>query len=317
MSESLSREEAREEARLNRHLNADPTTAKCIGGLRPAGLEEEKEEHNVRVSDPDDPDATLNREEERLARHVAASNARAKDGVVVVSKPKEEEPQYECAICGKVGGGQFCMIEMHRNPKATVHVDCFKCSKCGVCLAGCDYTEDRKGNFLCDDCMRPQEAPKEEEKPTGDERCAKCHKRFVGNQPKVRAMGCLYHETCFCCDTCGYPISGACYKGDGGKLYCSERCARKGFEAGGSANPKPPASKEEEEKQAAAASQDPDDYKFCSACGKELDDDFIVLAGKPLHRSCFVCSGCGKKLTNQVFNVDGKMCCKECAEKAQ
>jgi len=316
MSESLTPEEAREEARLNRHLNADPTTAKCIGGLRPAQQEKEEEEveHNIRVSDPDDPDATLNREEERLARHVAASNARAKDGVTVIQKPKEEEPKYECAICHKVGGGQFCMIETHRNPRATVHVDCFKCSKCGVGLAGCDYTEDRKGNFFCDDCNRPQEPPKEQTPAGGDERCAKCHKRFVGNQSKVRAMGCMYHETCFACDTCGYPISSACYKGEGGKLYCSEKCARAGME--GAAGSKPPASKEQEEKQA-AASQDPDDYKFCSACGKELNDDFIVLAGKPLHRDCFVCGICGKKLTNQVFNVGGKMACKECAEKAE
>jgi len=202
------------------------------------------------------------------------------------------------------------MIEMRRNPKATVHVDCFKCSKCGTLLAGGDYSEDAKGNFLCDDCMKPQ-APADEEKPVGNEMCAKCGKPFVGNQSKVRAMGTMYHEKCFACDACGAPITSACYKGEGGKLYCSEPCARRGFDAS-----KPPASKEEEEKQA-AASQDADDYKFCSACGKELDDDFIVLAGKPLHRSCFVCGFCGKKLTNQVFNVDGKLSCKECAEKAQ
>jgi len=305
----LTREEAREEARLNRHLNADPTTARCIGGLQPVGglRQPEPVEHNVRVSDPDDPDAINNREEERLNRHVAASNARAKESGVVIQRIVEEEPKYKCELCGKVGGGQFCMIEMRRNPRATVHIDCFVCSNCGTPLAGCDYSEDAKGHFLCDDCSRPAGAA--EEKPVGNEKCAKCGKPFVGNQSKVRAMGAMYHEKCFACDACGKPITSACYKGEGGKLYCSEPCARRGFESA-----KPPASKEEEEKQ---ASNDPDDYKFCTACGKELDDDFIVLAGKPLHRSCFVCSGCGKKLTSQVFNVDGKMCCKECAEKAQ
>jgi len=88
--EALTREEAREEARLNRHLNADPTTAKCIGGLRPAGVVEE--EHNVRVSDPDDPNAINDREEERLARHVAASNARAKDSGVVIKRVVKRNP---------------------------------------------------------------------------------------------------------------------------------------------------------------------------------------------------------------------------------
>jgi len=311
MSE-LTREEEREEARLNRHLNADPTTAKCIGGLRPAGYKEpEPVEHNVRVSDPDDPDAVLNREEERLTRHVAASNARAKDGGVVVRKVEDEGPKYTCAICGKVGGGQFCMVEMRKDPKATVHVDCFTCTKCGNQLFGVDYTEDSKGNLLCDECAHPQGKP---EPPAPNEKCARCGKPCTATQAKVRMMGTVYHEKCLYCDACGHSIKEACYKGEGGKLYCSEPCARHGMGA-----PKPPASKEEEEKKAAAAaaSTDPDDYKFCSKCGKELVDDFIVVAGQPLHRDCFVCSACGKKLTNQVFNVGGKMCCRECAEKAQ
>jgi len=304
----LTPEEAREEARLNRHLNADPTTAKCIGGLRPAEPAEPVE-HNVRVSDPDDPDAPLKYEEDRLARHITASNARAKEGVVI-QRPKEEAPQYTCALCGKTDSGEFCMIEMRKNPRATVHVDCFTCSKCGVCLAGCDYTEDAKGNFLCDDCSKPAQKA-EEDKPAGKEKCAKCGKLILGNEGKVRAMGTMYHEKCFYCDICGHTITDACYKGEGGKLYCSEACARRAG-MGGETGTKPPAPKD-----APASSQDPDDYKVCSACGKDLDDDFIVLAGKPLHRKCFVCSGCKKQLTNQVFNVDGKICCKECAEKAQ
>jgi len=318
MSEGLTREEAREEARLNRHLNADPTTAKCIGGLRPVHAEE-PEEHNVRVSDPDDPDALLKSEEERLSRHIAASNARKKEATHTIQRVVQEEPNYKCALCHKVGGGQFCQIEMKGN-RVIVHVDCFVCSKCGTLLAGGDYGEDAKGHLLCEDCMRPpepagddkKEGKPAEEPPVGNELCAKCKGPFVGNQSKVRAMGNMYHEKCFACDACGGPIRSSCYKGEGGKLYCSEPCARRGYEQS-----KPPASKEEEEKKADAASQNPDDYQICSACGKELDDDFIVLAGKPLHRDCFVCSGCGKKLTNQVFNVDGKMCCKECAEKAQ
>jgi len=315
MSDSLTPEEAREEARLNRHLNADPTTAKCIGGLRPLNAPEPVE-HNVRVSDPDDPDATLNREEERLARHVAASKARAKEGTARPAEPKVEEPSYKCEICGKTGGGQFCMIETKRNPRATVHVDCFVCCKCGTLLAGGDYCEDDKGNLLCEDCMKPQapageEKKAQEERPAGNERCAKC-KKLIGNQSKVSAMGAMYHEKCFYCDTCGKTIRSSCYKGEEGKLYCSEPCARRGFEGS-----QPPASKEEEEKKADASSQNPDDYQVCSACGKELDDSFIVLAGKPLHRACFVCGFCGKKLTNQVFNVEGKLACKECAEKAQ
>jgi len=309
MSEGLTREEAREEARLNRHLNADPTKARCIGGLQPV-RPAEPEEHNVRVSDPDDPDAQLNREEERLARHVAASKARAKEGVVKVQK-QEEGPTYRCVICGKTGGGEFCMVELKKNPRAIVHVDCFVCAKCGALLAGGEYTQDSDNRLLCEECMKPLEEPAPE-KGGAPVLCAKCKGPFIGNQSKVNAMGNMYHEKCFVCDACGSPIRSACYKGEGGTLYCSEPCARKGYEQS-----KPPASKEEEEKKADAASQDPDDYKFCSACGKELDDDFIVLAGRPLHRGCFVCSGCGKKLTNQVFNVDGKMCCKECAEKAQ
>jgi len=310
MGEPLTREEALEEARLNRHLNADPTTAKCIGGLRPVNAPE-PEEHNVRVSDPDDPDATLNREEERLARHVAASKAREKKGGTI-QRIIKEDPNYKCEICGKVGGGQFCLAELRKNPRATVHIDCFVCSKCGNILAGIDYTEDPKGNLLCEDCMKPAgEDKEEEERPVGNELCAKCKGPFVGTQSKVRAMGNMYHEKCFRCDACGGPITDSLYKGDAGKLYCSEPCARRGYEES-----KPPASKEEEEKKADASSKNPDDYDVCSACGKELDGEFIVIAGKPLHRECFVCSGCKKPLTNKVYNVDGKMCCEECARKA-
>jgi len=323
MSE-LTREEALEAKRLNRHLNADPTTAKCIGGLRPASYKEpepepEPEEHNVRVCDDEDLEAGLDREQDRLDRHIAASKARAKEGGVI-RRVIQEEPSYKCALCHKTGGGQFCMIELKRNPRATVHVDCFVCHKCGVPLAGGDYSEDKLGHVLCEDCAAPPQSAeqKKEDAPAvgaGNETCAKCKKPFTDGQSKVRAMGNMYHEKCFACDACGKPITSSCYKGEGGKLYCSEPCARRGYEES-----KPPAPKEEEKqeekKKTEPSSKNPDDYKFCTTCGKELDGEFIVIGGLAIHRDCFVCSACGKKLTSQVYNVKGKMCCRECAEKA-
>ena len=120
-------------------------------------------------------------------------------------------------------------------------------------------------------------------------------------------MGGLYHADCFACDACGTRIHTSCYKGEGGRLYCSEACAKRGEEEAHkkAAGDAPKAAEGEAPKA--------EDYKFCSVCGKPFEGQFIVVSGQPMHPDCFVCAKCNKKLGTEVYNVDGKMCCKECA----
>ena len=146
---------AREEERLARHLNADPTKARCVGGLQPGGNKGGvSAEHDVKPSEVAAGEEALTREEERLARHVAASNARAKTVEKPAGPTEEEQQNLKCVVCRKVGGGQFCLVETKRNPKAPVHCKCFVCYECGNNLAGTNYGEDKRGHFLCAPCMK-------------------------------------------------------------------------------------------------------------------------------------------------------------------
>lgn len=306
---------AREEERLARHINADPTKAKCVGGLQPGNKGGVVAEHDVKPSEVAEGEGALSREEERLARHVAASNARAK----TVDKPAEPEPEEQnlkCVVCRKVGGGKFCLVETKRNPKAPVHCKCFVCYECGNNLAGTNYGEDKRGHFLCAPCMKDAGLEGGVHSAEGEaELCAKCGSPILDNQAKVRAMGALYHADCFACDACGTRIHMSCFKGEGGRLYCSEACAKRGEDeahkkaAGDAPKPAADGDKAGEEKKA-------EDYKVCSACGKALEGAFIVVGGQPMHKECFVCSKCNKQLGSEVYSVEGKMCCKECAEAA-
>lgn len=292
------------------------------------------EEHDVRPSEPGAEEEALSREEQRLARYVAASNARAK----TVDKDDDEKPKkaaeptadeqakLKCVVCRKVGGGAFCLVETKRNPKAPVHCDCFRCYECGNELAGTSYGEDARGHLMCALCMKDAApAGGAMHGPAGDapaaDLCAKCGSPITENQAKVRAMGNTYHEDCFACDACGSRIHTTCYKGDGGKLYCSEPCARRGAEEAAAASAAPaaaaPAADSKEDEPAAAAAEAQPEYKFCTACGKPLEGRYVVVGGQPMHADCFVCGMCGQKLGTQVYNVGGKMCCKECAEKSQ
>lgn len=294
------------------------------------------EEHDVRPSELGAEEEALSREEQRLARYVAASNARAK---TVEEEPRkeaaaaptaEEQATLKCVVCRKVGGGPFCLVETKRNPKAPVHCDCFRCYECGNELAGTSYGEDARGHLMCALCMQDAApAGGAMHGPVGEaaaDLCAKCGSPITGNQAKVRAMGNTYHEDCFACDACGSRIHTTCYKGDGGKLYCSEPCARRGAEeAAAAAAPAAPAaapaaapegSKKDDKAEEEAPAAQPE-YKFCTACGKPLEGRYVVVGGQPMHADCFVCGICGEKLGTQVYNVGGKMCCQACAEKSQ
>ena len=288
----------------------------------------------MRPSELGEEDESLSREEQRLARYVAASNARAKTVDKEEEKPRkaeaaaptaDEQAKLKCVVCRKVGGGAFCLVETKRNPKAPVHCDCFRCYECGNELAGASYGEDARGHLMCALCMKDAApAGGAMHGPAGEaaaDLCAKCGSPITENQAKVRAMGNTYHEDCFACDACGSRIHTTCYKGDGGKLYCSEPCARRGAEEAAAASAAPaadaaekPAGDSKEDEPAAAAQPE---YKFCTACGKPLEGRYVVVGGQPMHADCFVCGMCGQKLGTQVYNVGGKMCFKECAEKSQ
>jgi len=250
-------------------------------------------------------DEALQREMERLTRHVNASNARAK---TAEPKPAQEsapapEPNADlvCAVCHMKGEGKrggFCLVETRKNPKTPIHVKCFACIDCGKSCLGCDFQEDRDGRFYCDKCTIPEA---DRAIPTFSATCARCGKGMDEYDDRINAMGKVFHKTCFVCYKCGGKIEGSVFGGPNEELYCSEDCARK---AAAEAAPSAPAGGEE--------GPEPDTSK-CAVCGKEFTESYMMFNGQAIHPDCFKCSKCGAQLGDQVYLVDNKPTCEKCA----
>ncbi|XP_047461545.1 LIM domain-containing protein 1 isoform X1 [Mugil cephalus] len=108
--------------------------------------------------------------------------------------------------------------------------------------------------------------------------CTRCSKAVHGGAGRgCRAMGCLYHNTCFTCSVCDKNLSGKTFYILSGLIYCEEDFLFCG------AHPSP---------------------EVCDICGHLITDLVLQARGKPYHPSCFRCVVCRRSLEGQPFAVD-------------
>ncbi|KAF6276374.1 zyxin [Rhinolophus ferrumequinum] len=104
------------------------------------------------------------------------------------------------------------------------------------------------------------------------ESCGRCHQPLARAQPAVRALGQLFHITCFTCHQCEHQLQGQQFYSLEGAPYC-EGCYT-------------------------------DTLEKCNTCGQPITDRMLRATGKAYHPQCFTCVVCACPLEGTSFIVD-------------
>ncbi|XP_016012683.2 zyxin [Rousettus aegyptiacus] len=104
------------------------------------------------------------------------------------------------------------------------------------------------------------------------ESCGRCHQPLARAQPAVRALGQLFHITCFTCHRCEQQLQGQQFYSLEGAPYC-EGCYT-------------------------------DTLEKCNTCGQPITDRMLRATGKAYHPQCFTCVVCACPLEGTSFIVD-------------
>lgn len=104
------------------------------------------------------------------------------------------------------------------------------------------------------------------------ESCGRCHQPLARAQPAVRALGQLFHITCFTCHQCEQQLQGQQFYSLEGAPYC-EGCYT-------------------------------DTLEKCNTCGQPITDRMLRATGKAYHPQCFTCVVCACPLEGTSFIVD-------------
>ncbi|XP_029023236.1 LIM domain-containing protein 1 isoform X2 [Betta splendens] len=110
-------------------------------------------------------------------------------------------------------------------------------------------------------------------------RCTRCDKEVCGAGRACRAMGRLFHDTCFTCCVCTKKLAGKPFYSTSGGIYCEEDFLYSG------AHPSP---------------------EVCDSCGFLISDLLLQARGKSYHPSCFRCVVCRQSLEGLPFAVDSR-----------
>ncbi|XP_035951588.2 zyxin isoform X1 [Halichoerus grypus] len=105
-----------------------------------------------------------------------------------------------------------------------------------------------------------------------NESCGRCHQPLARTQPAVRALGQLFHITCFTCRQCEQQLQGQQFYSLEGAPYC-EGCYT-------------------------------DTLEKCNTCGQPITDRMLRATGKAYHPQCFTCVVCACPLEGTSFIVD-------------
>ncbi|XP_062955787.1 zyxin isoform X2 [Cynocephalus volans] len=105
-----------------------------------------------------------------------------------------------------------------------------------------------------------------------NESCGRCHQPLARAQPAVRALGQLFHITCFTCHQCEQQLQGQQFYSLEGAPYC-EGCYT-------------------------------DTLEKCNTCGQPITDRMLRATGKAYHPQCFTCVVCACPLEGTSFIVD-------------
>ncbi|XP_010779072.1 LIM domain-containing protein 1 isoform X1 [Notothenia coriiceps] len=109
--------------------------------------------------------------------------------------------------------------------------------------------------------------------------CTGCGKAVYGEGRACRAMGHLFHDTCFTCCVCSEKLTGKPFYTVSGRIYCVKDFMYPGVH---------PSS------------------EVCNSCGFLLMDMVLQARGKSYHPSCFCCVVCRQSLEGQQFTVDAE-----------
>ncbi|MEJ1280981.1 zyxin [Cricetulus griseus] len=104
------------------------------------------------------------------------------------------------------------------------------------------------------------------------ELCGRCHEPLPRAQPAVRALGQLFHITCFTCHQCRQQLQGGQFYSLDGVPFC-EGCYTETLEK-------------------------------CNTCGQPITDRMLRATGKAYHPHCFTCVVCACPLEGTSFIVD-------------
>lgn len=146
--------------------------------------------------------------------------------------------------------------------------------------------------------------------PASPEFCGRCRQPLARAQPAVRALGQLFHITCFTCHQCEQQLQGQQFYSLEGAPYC-EGCYTvsqgwgRGHPGGGRGADAP--------WQLALGYRFPanllllppqDTLEKCNTCGQPITDRMLRATGKAYHPQCFTCVVCACPLEGTSFIVD-------------
>ncbi|XP_040857996.1 zyxin isoform X2 [Ochotona curzoniae] len=124
---------------------------------------------------------------------------------------------------------------------------------------------------LTQQLMQDMEHP-QRQNVAASETCGRCHQPLARAQPAVRALGHLFHITCFTCHECEQQLQGQQFYSLEGAPYC-EGCYTNTLEK-------------------------------CNTCGQPITDRMLRATGKAYHPQCFTCVVCACPLEGTSFIVD-------------
>jgi len=189
----------------------------------------------------------------------------------------KEQEKILCPICEKHLGGRIVCVKTLDNKEYLYHTDCWICSSCRQELLslGLDFYL-LESHPYCAECYHR----------AIDRVCAKCGK--IAKESPVKALGKVWHSTCFVCNKCGCTFSGT-------RNFCNH-------------NGTPYCEKHFKEVEMAE--------NICARCGKGISGDTIDALGKKWHDpECWVCKICNGSLEGKFFAVEGFPRCANCARK--
>jgi paxillin len=138
--------------------------------------------------------------------------------------------------------------------------------------------------------------------------CSKCGQKLTGEH--IKALGSLWHTTCFACDNCNSGLRGDFFESDGKRLCkdCAStkyRCTKCSL----------PITGEYFVGQGTMVHPHCLEKVNCAKCSQPIQLHETSALGKKYHPECFVCTECGTKLTGNFYDRGGSPFCKSCLQK--
>jgi len=159
------------------------------------------------------------------------------------------------------------------------HPDCFVCVHCLMPFPEGKFFE-QEGKLYCEadyQCLYGN-------------RCGRCGENIVGRC--INALDLKWHPEHFTCDECGNQLAGTSFVKRLGRPHCKP-CAQK------------------------LKQQEAERFKnMCARCKKSIDGEVLHLNKEKFHPHHFSCAMCKKELNSNAKDLDGKLYCPPCYEKA-